>query len=453
MLNSLLVANRGEIALRIFRTARRLGVRTVAVYSEADRGARHVADADEAICIGPEPPHQSYLNVQSILNAARVSRVAAVHPGYGFLSENSQFAQACLDAGFVFVGPTPAIIASMGSKLTAKARMRAAGVPTLPGYEGLRQDIDHLQAEGLALGSPVMIKPAAGGGGKGMRVVRTPAELRPALSAARRFAERNYGDGALLIERFLSTPRHVEVQVFGDTHGNLVHVGDRDCSVQRRHQKLIEEAPAPCLTQDIRQQLHAAALRVARELSYIGAGTVEFLLDGGNFYFMEMNTRLQVEHPVTEAISGLDLVEWQLRVASGQSLPLTQSQVRLTGHAIEARVCAEDPERNFMPCPGKVTEMSWPSGDSIRVDAGVYSGDQVPASYDSLLGKVIAWAPHRREATVRLAQALQRTACVGVQTNEQWLGRVLSAPDFQAVRHSIAWVEGLGAAAAGQMSP
>jgi 3-methylcrotonyl-CoA carboxylase alpha subunit len=450
MIKSLLVANRGEIACRIFRTARRLGVRTIAVFSDADAGAQHVREADEAYRIGPAAPRESYLNIERILEAARASGAEAIHPGYGFLSEKSEFAQACVDAGLVFVGPPPAAIASMGSKIVAKARMRAAGVPVLPGYDGSRQDLEHLASAALELGLPLIIKPAAGGGGKGMRIVKDKAEIADALAGARRLAESAFGDSALLLERYLPAPRHVEVQVFADTHGNFVHLGDRDCSIQRRHQKLIEEAPAPALPEDVRNRLRAAALTVAREIGYVSAGTVEFLFDGRDIYFMEMNTRLQVEHTVTEAVTGLDLVEWQLRVASGEPLPLSQEDVRLQGHAIEARVCAEDPERDFLPSAGELRLLQWPSAErdaarSIRVDAGFTTGDVVPASYDSLLGKVIAWAPERTQAAARLSSALEHIYCAGVNTNERWLSRVLRAPRFLEARHSIAFLQEQGA--------
>ncbi|MGH8269901.1 MAG: acetyl-CoA carboxylase biotin carboxylase subunit, partial [Steroidobacteraceae bacterium] len=369
MIRSLLVANRGEIACRIFRTARRMGIRTIAVYSDADASARHVREADEAVRIGPPPAAESYLDIEAIIGAARASRAAAVHPGYGFLSENAQFAQACLDAGLVFVGPPPAAIAAMGSKSLAKASVRAAGVPVLAGYDGERQDVGYLEARALEAGLPLIVKPAAGGGGKGMRVVHAKEELRDALIAARRLAESAFGDGTLLIERFLPEPRHIEVQVFADAQGNCVHLGDRDCSVQRRHQKLLEEAPAPGLPPPLRKALHAAAVLVARNIGYRSAGTVEFLFDGREFYFLEMNTRLQVEHTVTEAVTGLDLVEWQLRVAAGEPLPLAQAQIPLNGHAIEARVCAEDPWRDFLPSAGTLQLADWPRGESLRVDA------------------------------------------------------------------------------------
>ena len=441
MIKSLLVANRGEIACRIFRTARDLGVRTIAVYSDADAKAQHVREADVAYRIGPAAPRESYLNIERILEAARATGAEAIHPGYGFLSENAHFAQACEDAGLIFVGPPAKAIAAMGSKIVAKARMRAAGVPVLPGYDGTRQDLEHLQTAALELGLPLIIKPAAGGGGKGMRIVREKGEIADALAGARRLAESAFGNSDLLLERFLPAPRHVEVQVFADQHGNFVHLGDRDCSIQRRHQKLLEEAPAPAIADDIRSRLRAAAVTVAREIGYVSAGTVEFLFDGRDFYFMEMNTRLQVEHTVTEAVTGLDLVEWQLRVASGEKLPLTQEDIRLHGHAIEARVCAEDPERDFLPSAGKLHLLQWPSAAQIRVDAGFTTGDEVPATYDSLLGKVIAWAPEREQAAVRLANALEHIYCAGVQTNERWLARVLRAPAFLDVRHSIAFLQ------------
>jgi 3-methylcrotonyl-CoA carboxylase alpha subunit len=441
VIKSLLVANRGEIACRIFRTARRLGVRTIAVFSDADAGAQHVREADDAYRIGPAAPRESYLNIERILEAARATGAEAIHPGYGFLSEKSEFAQACVDAGLVFVGPPPAAIAAMGSKIVAKARMRAAGVPVLPGYDGSRQDLEHLARAALELGLPLIIKPAAGGGGKGMRIVKEEGEIADALAGARRLAESAFGDSALLLERFLPAPRHVEVQVFADTHGNFVHLGDRDCSIQRRHQKLIEEAPAPAIPDDVRSRLRSAALTVAREIGYVSAGTVEFLFDGREVYFMEMNTRLQVEHTVTEAVTGLDLVEWQLRVASGEPLPLMQDEIPLRGHAIEARICAEDPDRDFLPSAGELRVLEWPATESIRVDAGFTTGDVVPASYDSLLGKVIAWAPDRSQAAARLSSALEHIYCAGVQTNERWLARVLRAPRFLEVRHSIAFLQ------------
>ena len=441
MIKSLLVANRGEIACRIFRTARRMNVRTVAVYSDADAAARHVREADEAVRVGPAPARESYLDIAALLAAARATGAEAIHPGYGFLAENAEFAEACTAAGLTFVGPPAAAIRAMGSKILAKTHMRAAGVPVLPGYAGDEQELAHLEREARALGLPLIIKPASGGGGKGMQIVRREDELRPGLAAARRLAESAFGDGALLLERYLPAPRHLEVQVFADSFGNLLHLGDRDCSIQRRHQKLIEEAPAPAVPAELRERLRAAALVVAREIGYVSAGTVEFLYDGREFYFMEMNTRLQVEHTVTEAVTGLDLVEWQLRVAAGERLPLAQHEVRLSGHAIEARVCAEDPARGFLPSAGRLALLEWPKMESVRVDAGFGSGDTVPDNYDSLLGKVIAAGATREQAAARLAHALDQTYCAGIATNERWLARILRAPVFVEVRHNIALLD------------
>jgi len=445
MIKSLLVANRGEIACRIFRSARRLGVRTIAVYSDADAGARHVREADTAVRIGPAPARESYLDAARLLEAARVSDAQAIHPGYGFLSENAAFAAACSAAGRIFVGPPAESIAAMGSKILAKTRMQAAGVPVLPGYAGEQQDLEHLARAARELGLPLIIKPASGGGGKGMQIVRRESELAAALAAARRLAESAFGDGALLLERYLSAPRHIEVQVFADQHGNFVHLGERDCSIQRRHQKLIEEAPAPQVPQAVRERLRAAALVVAREVGYVGAGTVEFLYESGAFYFMEMNTRLQVEHTVTEAVTGLDLVEWQLRVAAGEALPLSQEGINLRGHAIEARVCAEDPARGFLPSAGELALLEWPQGEALRVDAGFGSGDCVPEHYDSLLGKVIAWGETRDQAAARLAAALEATRCAGVHSNEHWLARIVRDARFRNVEHSIAFLDAAGA--------
>jgi 3-methylcrotonyl-CoA carboxylase alpha subunit len=453
VIKSLLVANRGEIACRIFRTARRLGVRTIGVFSDADAGARHVREADEAVRIGPAAARDSYLDIARLLEAARASGAQAIHPGYGFLAENAQFAQACVESGRIFVGPPAAAIAAMASKIVAKTRMHAAGVPVLPGYAGSEQDLEHLAREARRAGLPLIVKPAAGGGGKGMQIVRELGELAPALAAARRLAESAFGDGTLLLERYLPAPRHIEVQVFADGHGNFVHLGERDCSIQRRHQKLIEEAPAPALPEELRARLRAAALVVAREIGYLGAGTVEFLYDGGEFYFMEMNTRLQVEHTVTEAVTGLDLVEWQLRVAAGEPLPLSQSEVCFDGHAIEARICAEDPERGFLPSAGRLQLLEWPHLQSVRVDAGFASGDTVPDCYDSLLGKIIAWAPTREQAAARLAAALSQTLCAGVHTNERWLRRILHSARFLEARHNVALLDENAAQFAGPLTP
>jgi 3-methylcrotonyl-CoA carboxylase alpha subunit len=454
VIDSLLVANRGEIACRIFTTARRLGIRTIAAYSEVDAGALHVREADAAVCIGGAAARDSYLNIAAILRAAATTGAKAVHPGYGFLSENAQFAAACAQAGLIFVGPPATAIAAMGSKIVAKARMRAAGVPVLPGYDGTAQDLAHLEAEARRLPLPLMIKPAAGGGGKGMQIVTEAARIAPALAAARRLAESAFGDGTLLLERFLPAPRHVEVQVFADTRGHVIHLGDRDCSMQRRHQKVIEEAPAPDIPDEVRERMRQAAVIVAREIGYVGAGTVEFLFEAGQFYFMEMNTRLQVEHTVTEAITGLDLVEWQLRVAAGEEMPLGQAQIEFHGHAIEARVCAEDPERDFLPSSGRLRLMRWPRDDeSIRVDAGFETGDEVPSAYDSLLGKVVAWAPTRAQAAARLVASLERTYCAGVHSNERWLARILRNERFLAVRHSVSFLQEAALSLRGPQEP
>jgi 3-methylcrotonyl-CoA carboxylase alpha subunit len=436
----LLVANRGEIACRIFRSARRLGITCIAVYSDADVLSRHVRSSDEAVRLGAAPARESYLDIERVLESARATGADAVHPGYGFLAESAAFASACERSGLTWVGPPAEVIAAMGSKAVARARARALGVPVLPGYEGQAQELPDLRREALRLGLPLIIKPAAGGGGKGMSVVSSEGELEAALAAARRLALSAFGDGSLVLERHLAAPRHIEVQILADRHGRVLTLGDRDCSIQRRHQKLIEEAPAPGLPESLRKALCAAAVLLARDAGYVGAGTVEFLLEDGSFHFLEVNTRLQVEHPVTEAVTGLDLVEWQLRVAQGEALPMNQEDVRLNGAALEARVCAEDPDHGFLPSAGRLALLAWPQGESLRVDAGFDSGDVVPDSYDSLLGKLIAWAPTREEARVRLAAALDATRCVGVRTNERWLARVVRDARFAAATHSVAFL-------------
>ena len=418
MFRSLLIANRGEIALRVMRTARAMGLRTIAVYSEADRGARHTREADASVCIGAPAPRDSYLNVDSIIAAAKASGAEAVHPGYGFLAESAAFAQAVLDSGLVWVGPPPAAIRAMGDKGQAKRLMSAAGVPVLPTY-----------AEGDRFEYPVMVKAAAGGGGRGMRLVRSKSELSGALAQARSEAEHAFGDGRLLIERALDGARHVEVQVFADKHGNVVHLGERDCSVQRRHQKLIEESPSPAVDAALREQMGKAAIAAARAVGYVGAGTIEFLLGADRkFWFMEMNTRLQVEHPVTEAITGLDLVEWQLRVARGEALPLGQDEIRFQGHAIEARLCAEEPGKDFLPQSG--TLALWQPAPEVRVDHALESGAEITPWYDSMIAKVIAHGATRDEARQRLAQALDATIALGVPTNKAFLSAVLREDTF-----------------------
>jgi geranyl-CoA carboxylase alpha subunit len=419
-MKSLLIANRGEIALRIMRTARRMGIRAVAVYSDADRDALHVREADTALRIGGAAPRESYLNIAAIVDAAKRTGVDAVHPGYGFLAENADFAQAVLDAGLTWVGPPPAVIRQMGDKAEAKRIAENAGVPTVPGGEATAETA-------RAIGYPLMIKAVAGGGGRGMRLVRAESELAAALDAARSEAQHAFGDGWLLLERAIESARHIEVQVFADQYGNVIHLGERDCSVQRRHQKLIEESPSPAVDAALREKLGAAAVTLARAVNYAGAGTIEFLLDADkNFYFMEMNTRLQVEHPVTEAITGTDLVEWQLRVARGEPFTRQQSDIRFSGHAIEARLCAED--ENFLPQSGRMAV--WIPADGVRTDHALESGAEIPPYYDSMIAKVIAHGRTRDEARERLARALDDTVALGVATNKAFLAAVLRDAEF-----------------------
>ena len=433
MLKSVLIANRGEIACRVIRTARRLGLRTIAVYSEADRGALHTRLADEAVCIGPAAARESYLDAARILDAARQSGAQSIHPGYGFLSENAAFAAACQAAGVVFIGPPPHSIVQMGSKSEARRLMAAAGVPVLPGYDDEDQSDGALAQAAGRVGFPLLIKPTAGGGGKGMRIVREAGQLAEALAGARREAAKAFGDDRVLLERFVEKGRHVEIQVFADTHGNALHLYERDCSLQRRHQKVIEEAPAPGLSDATRAAMGAAAVAAARAVGYQGAGTVEFLYAGGDFFFLEMNTRLQVEHPVTEMITGLDLVEWQLRVASGEALPLRQDAVERRGHAVEARLYAEDPERGFLPSTGVLTRLRLPDSlEHVRVDAGVQQGDEVSMHYDPMIAKIIAWAPDRSGALDRLRAALEQTEVEGVRTNARFLWQILGAESVRA---------------------
>jgi len=423
----ILIANRGEIACRVIRTARRLGIRTVAVYSDADRGALHMKQADEARRIGPPPAAQSYLDIDAIVAAAKATGAEAVHPGYGFLAENEDFATACKKAGVVFIGPSPEAIAAMGDKSAAKRLMEKAGVPLVPGYHGENQDAAFLEKEAARIGFPVLIKPSAGGGGKGMRVVRERKEFAAALQGAQREAKSSFGDDRVLIERYLDRPRHIEMQVFGDSQGNVVHLFERDCSVQRRHQKVIEEAPAPGFSK--RNEMGAAAVAAAKAIHYTGAGTVEFIAEqDGRFYFMEMNTRLQVEHPVTEMITGLDLVELQLRIAAGEPLPFKQDALRVNGHALEARIYAEDPEREFLPSIGKLAYLRFPEG--ARVDTGVAEGDEISPWYDPMIAKVIVHADTRAAALARMAAALRDTQIVGPATNVEFLRRICESDAF-----------------------
>jgi len=441
MFSSLLVANRGEIACRVMRTARRLGLRTIAVYSEADADALHVREAHEAHCIGAAPARDSYLHIGRILDAARASGAQAIHPGYGFLSESAPFAQACSRAGIVFVGPPESAIRAMGSKAAAKALLAQAGVPLTPGFHGADQDPARLAAEAAHIGFPVLIKASAGGGGKGMRRVDRAADFPAALAACRREALAAFGDDVVLIEKYIEQPRHIEVQVFADTHGNAVHLFERDCSVQRRHQKVLEEAPAPGVSPQRRAALGRAALQVVRAVGYVGAGTVEFIAPRAlapeapeaGFYFMEMNTRLQVEHPVTEMITGLDLVEWQLRVAAGEALPLDQAALTWRGHAIEARLYAEDADQGYLPATGTLAFFAGPPpAPYLRLDAGVQTGDRIGPHYDPMIGKLIAWGETRDAARLRLRDALAQTCIVGVVSNLAFLGRLVEAPSFAA---------------------
>jgi 3-methylcrotonyl-CoA carboxylase alpha subunit len=448
MFSSLLIANRGEIACRVIRTAQRMGIKTVAVYSDADAASPHVSMADAAVRIGPPPARESYLDVAVILEAARSTGAKAVHPGYGFLSENAAFAEACAKAGLVFVGPPPSAIRAMGLKDAAKALMMKAGVPVVPGYHGDDQSVAHLTKEAERIGYPVLIKAVAGGGGKGMRRVDKAGDFAKALEGAQREAQAAFGDARVLVEKYVSAPRHVEIQVFADAHGNAVHLFERDCSLQRRHQKVIEEAPAPGMPDDVRRLMGEAAVKCAKAIGYQGAGTVEFIVDGSRglkpdgFFFMEMNTRLQVEHPVTEMITGLDLVEWQLRVASGEKLPRTQDQLAINGHAVEVRLYAEDPVKGFLPSIGKLARLKLPEPDAhVRVDSGVVEGGEVSMFYDPMIAKVIAWDQTRGAALARLANALETAEVAGVRTNLAFLISALRHDAFVAGQIDTGFIE------------
>ncbi|NGY06440.1 acetyl-CoA carboxylase biotin carboxylase subunit [Solimonas terrae] len=434
MFTKILIANRGEIACRVIKTCRRLGIRTVAVHSEADAGARHVRLADEAYCVGPAASRDSYLRADRILEVARRSGAQAVHPGYGFLSENEGFARACADAGIVFIGPPVTAIQAMGSKSAAKALMQAAKVPLVPGYHGDDQDPKLLQREADRIGYPVLIKASAGGGGKGMRIVERSEDFAAALASCQREAAASFGDERVLLEKYLQRPRHIEIQVFGDTQGHIVSLYERDCSAQRRHQKVVEEAPAPSIDAPRRAEMGKAACDAARAVGYVGAGTVEFIADqDGAFYFMEMNTRLQVEHPVTEMITGLDLVEWQLRVASGEALPLTQGEIPLRGHAIEVRIYAEEPDKGFLPSIGTLAHFRKPAESAhVRVDTGVDEGDSVSPHYDPMLAKLIVWDENRERATARMLEALADFQIAGVGNNIAFLSRLVDHAEFRA---------------------
>ena len=457
MFKKILIANRGEIACRVAATARRMGVRTVAVYSDADANARHVRDCDEAVHVGGNAPRDSYLQWQRIIDAALATGAQAVHPGYGFLSENTDFAAACTAAGLVFIGPPASAIAAMGSKSAAKSLMENAGVPLVPGYHGRNNEPAFLAAQALGIGYPVLIKASAGGGGKGMRRVDAPADFEAALASCQREARSSFGDDHVLVERYVTRPRHIEIQVFGDSQGHCVYLFERDCSVQRRHQKVLEEAPAPGLSAERRAEMGAAAVAAAKAVGYVGAGTVEFIAEPAGdgdirFYFMEMNTRLQVEHPVTEAITGLDLVEWQLRVAAGQPLPLQQDQLQMRGHAIEARICAENPDAGFLPATGTLQVARWPSarveferspgdGSLPRVDCGFGEGDEISPHYDSMIAKLIVWGENRAQALARMDAALQQTHLMGPATNVAFLRRVVGSHAFATADLDTALIE------------
>ncbi len=431
-IGKLLIANRGEISLRILRSCRELGISTVAVYSTVDRNALHVQLADEAVCVGEAPSSKSYLNIPNII-AAAISRGAdAIHPGYGFLAENDRFAEICSAHGLTFVGPSPEAIRAMGDKSTAKATMQRVGVPTIPGSEGLLEDAAEASALAARMGYPVMVKATAGGGGRGMRLVQEPDQLESLFKAAQGEAEAAFGNPGLYMEKFIDRPRHVEVQILADRHGNVVHLGERDCSIQRRHQKLLEEAPSPALDPQLRQRMGEAAVAVARSITYEGAGTVEFLVDrGGSFYFMEMNTRIQVEHPVTEMVTGFDLIAEQLRIAGGEPLSMRQDDVTLRGHAIECRINAEDPQQNFRPAPGRITGWLPPGGPGVRVDSHVYTGYEIPPFYDSLIGKLIVWGADREAAIRRMRRALSECAITGIPTTIEFHLALLDRPEFQ----------------------
>lgn len=460
MIDSLLIANRGEIACRIIRTAHRMGIRTIAVHSDADMNALHVKLADEAVHIGPSPARESYLVADRIIEAARLTGADAIHPGYGFLSENAEFADACKKAGIIFVGPPADAIRAMGSKSEAKARMEKAGVPLVPGYHGKAQDDALLKAEADRIGYPVLIKASAGGGGKGMRRVDKASDFLEALASCRREASASFGDDHVLVERYVTRPRHIEMQVFADSHGNAVHLFERDCSIQRRHQKVIEEAPAPGMTEDMRKAMGEAAVSAALAIGYQGAGTIEFIADTNPdgtpaaFYFMEMNTRLQVEHPVTEMITGQDLVEWQLRVASGEPLPLTQGEITCTGHAMEARLYAEDPESGFLPATGRLRRLRFPDeADGIRIDSGVVEGDEISVHYDPMIAKVIVHGSDRLEASRLLHSALQNTRVVGLATNRDFLAAIAGNANFRQADLDTGFIERVGEAILPVKSP
>ncbi|KPC77736.1 acetyl-CoA carboxylase biotin carboxylase subunit [Laceyella sacchari] len=442
MFNKILIANRGEIAVRIIRACRELGISTVAVYSEADRDALHVTLADEAYCIGPAAARDSYLNMTNLLSTATLVGADAIHPGYGFLAENADFAELCTACNITFIGPSPEAIVKMGDKTTARETMKEAGVPTVPGTEGVIDDLEEAAKTAAEIGYPVIVKATAGGGGKGMRVVYNEEELTRAITLAQKEAEANFGNSGVYLEKFLVEPRHIEIQVLADNYGNVIHLGERDCSIQRRYQKLIEEAPSPALSEDLRSRMGEAAVKAAESVQYSGAGTVEFLLDkDGNFYFMEMNTRIQVEHPVTELITGIDLVKEQIRIAAGEKLKWKQEDIRFDGWSIECRINAERPDKNFMPSPGKIQFYLPPGGNGVRIDSACYQGYQISPFYDSMVAKLIVWGKDRQEAIERMNRALKEFAIDGVHTTIPFHLKVLNHPNFVSGDFHIQFLE------------
>ncbi|WP_435640504.1 acetyl-CoA carboxylase biotin carboxylase subunit [Micavibrio aeruginosavorus] len=440
MFKKILIANRGEIALRIIRACREMGIQTVAVHSTADANAMAVRLADESVCIGPASSRESYLNIPAILTAAAVTGAEAIHPGYGFLSENEQFARMVEEHGFAFIGPKPEHIATMGDKVMAKQTVKALGLPVVPGSEGALESVEAGLAFAKDAGYPVLIKAASGGGGKGMKVVRSPEEFQEAYSTARSEAKANFGDDTVYVEKYLEKPRHIEIQVFGDTHGNAIHLGERDCSTQRRHQKLVEEAPSPVLSDAERDQIGSLAAEVIRKMGYRGAGTIEFLYENGQFFFMEMNTRIQVEHPVTEMITGIDLIAEQIRVAAGEPLSVNKDRIRFRGHAIEIRINAEDPD-TFMPSPGTITQFHAPGGLGVRFDSAIYAGYRIPPYYDSMVGKLIVHGRNRDECIRRMRRAIGETVVEGVKTTLPLQMWIMEQPEFTSGEYNIHWLE------------
>lgn len=440
MFKKVLIANRGEISLRIIRACREMGIETVAVHSTIDANSMAVRLADESVCIGATPSPQSYLNIPSILSAATITNADAIHPGYGFLSENAQFARMVKEHGFKFIGPSPEIIETMGDKATAKKTVQKSGLPVVPGSEGILKDAEEGRSIARDIGYPVLIKASSGGGGKGMKVVREEREFEEAYKTARNEAKANFGDDSVYIEKFLSNPRHIEFQIFGDSHGNAVHLGERDCSIQRRHQKLIEEAPSPVLTDSLRQEIGLLSAKTVRELGYEGAGTIEFLYEDGRFFFMEMNTRIQVEHPVTEMTTGYDLIAEQIRVAAGEELSIKQEKTHFRGHAVEVRINAEDP-RTFIPCPGEIRQFHAPGGIGVRFDSAIYSGYRIPSSYDSMIGKLIVHGRNREECLSRLKRAINETVIEGIKTTLPLYLDIIDDPAFIGGDYNIHWLE------------